>query len=42
VAPDKVTVNIRCLDDYDAVKANIEMRTFDGKNWEEALRTFKF
>jgi hypothetical protein len=41
-APDMVTVNIRCLDDYEAEKSNIEIRTFDGKNWEDAIRTFKF
>jgi hypothetical protein len=40
-APDMVTINIRCLDDYDAEKAKFEVRTFDGKNWEETIATFK-
>ena len=41
-APDMVIINIRCLDDYDAEKANIEVRTFDGRNWEDAMRRFTF
>jgi hypothetical protein len=41
-APDMYAVNIRCLDDFEAEKANIEIRPFDGRNWEEAVKTFKF
>lgn len=41
-APDMYSVNIRCLDDFEAEKANIEIRPFDGRNWEEAIKAFKF
>jgi hypothetical protein len=41
-APDMYAVNIRCLDDFEAEKANIEIRPFDGRHWEEAVKTFKF
>lgn len=33
--PDKIDVNVRCLDDVD-VKA-IGIAAFDGKNWEESM-----
>jgi len=32
--PDKIDVNVRCLDDIDLDK--IAAKTFDGKNWEAA------
>jgi hypothetical protein len=35
--PDKVDVNVRCLDGVDL--STRELRLFDGKNWEEAIRT---
>jgi hypothetical protein len=35
--PDKVDVNVRCLDDVDP--STVEVQLFDGKHWEEALRT---
>ena len=38
-APDLYTINIRCLDDFEREKAHIEIRPFDGKNWEEAMKT---
>ncbi len=41
-APDMYSINIRCLDDYEGEKNNIAIRTFDGRNWEEAIKTFKF
>lgn len=41
-APDMYSVNIRCLDDYWAEVPNIEVRLFDGENWEDAIKTFKF
>jgi hypothetical protein len=41
-APDMISVNIRCLDDFHLVKNDIEIRQFDGMNWEEAVETFKF
>ena len=36
-APDKFNVNIRTLDDFDALAENYELQTFDGKNWELAF-----
>ena len=41
-APDMVTINIRCLDRYWDEIANVEVRMFDGQNWEEAIKEFKF
>ena len=34
--PDKIDVNVRCLDDIDL--AAITVRPFDGKNWEAAMQ----
>jgi hypothetical protein len=34
--PDKVDVNVRCLDDVDA--SELELAMFDGKHWEAAIR----
>jgi len=34
--PDKIDVNVRCLDDVDLTK--IEVAPFDGRNWEEAIK----
>ena len=34
--PDKISVNVRCLDDIDL--AEIQPQKFDGRNWEEAMR----
>jgi len=33
--PDKIDVNVRCLDDVDV--AAIKPHTFDGKNWEQSM-----
>ena len=33
--PDKIDVNVRCLDDVDLTK--IEVAPFDGRNWEDAM-----
>jgi hypothetical protein len=33
--PDKIDVNARCLDDFDALQ--ISPKTFDGRHWEEAM-----
>ena len=41
-APEMYSINIRCLNDFWNEIANIEVRQFDGKNWEDAIRTFKF
>lgn len=35
--PDKVSVNARCLDDIDASTLH-PSRSFDGRNWEDAMR----
>jgi len=41
-APSMYSINIRCIDDFETEIPNIEIRSFDGKNWEEAVKTFKF
>ena len=41
-APDLYVVNARCLDDVDLAAINIPVRRFDGRNWEEAVKTFQF
>jgi hypothetical protein len=33
--PDKIDVNVRCLDDIDL--ADIPVKRFDGRNWETAI-----
>ena len=33
--PDKIDVNVRCLDDVDV--ATIKPHTFDGRNWEQSM-----
>lgn len=35
--PDKVTVNVRCLEDVDVDQ--LELGFFDGQNWEESIRS---
>jgi hypothetical protein len=35
--PDKVDVNVRCLDGVDL--SALEPQLFDGKHWEQAIRT---
>ncbi len=41
-APEMFSINIRCLDDFHALKNGIEIVQFDGRNWEEAVKAFKF
>jgi len=41
-APEMYSINIRCLDDYWKEIPNIEVKQFDGMNWEDAIKTFKF
>lgn len=41
-APNMYSINVRCLDDFDTERTKIEIGAFDGKNWEEAIKTFKF
>lgn len=36
LAPEMVSVNVRCLDDFDLTKEQYEIVEFDGRNWEEA------
>jgi hypothetical protein len=33
--PDKIDVNVRCLDGIDV--SALSIKTFDGKNWEQAM-----
>jgi hypothetical protein len=35
--PDRVDVNVRCLEDVDT--SQLELLPFDGKHWEEAIKT---
>jgi hypothetical protein len=34
--PEKIDVNVRCLDDVDGGK--LAVKTFDGRHWEDAMR----
>jgi len=36
LAPDKYSINIRCLDDFWRLLPDIEITRFDGQNWEAA------
>ena len=40
-APAMYSINVRCLDDLDLEKANLKIKQFDGRNWEEAIKSFK-
>jgi len=40
-APDMYSINVHCLDDCEMEKASMAIGAFDGKNWEEAIKTFK-
>ncbi len=40
-APEQYAVNVRCLDDFDLADAT-GVRAFDGRNWEDAVKTFSF
>lgn len=35
--PKMVSVNVRCLDDFDVQTENYDLTQFDGKNWEQAV-----
>ena len=39
--PEKVSVNVNCLDDYDLEKAMPKVFKFDGKNWEDAFKSLE-
>lgn len=40
-APDMYSINVRCLDNFDLETAKLEIRTFDGRHWEEAIKSLK-
>lgn len=35
--PNHVDVNVRCLDDFAALRSSLKVEPFDGKNWEEHI-----
>lgn len=35
--PDKIDVNVRCLDEVDMVEVMKTCKAFDGRNWETAI-----
>ena len=39
--PDKISVNVSCLDDFDLKKEAPKIVTFDGRNWEEAFKSLQ-
>lgn len=41
-APEVYSVNVHCLDDFDTTQDDIEVRSFDGKHWEAAIKDLKF
>jgi len=36
IAPDEISINVRCLDDFDLETEQFEAIKFDGRNWEQA------
>lgn len=40
-APDMYSVNVRCLDDIDLEAPSWEEVPFDGRHWEEAVKSFR-
>ena len=39
--PEKISVNVLCLDDYYIDKETPAIVTFDGRNWEDAFKSLK-
>ncbi|MBI3992547.1 MAG: GFA family protein [Candidatus Lambdaproteobacteria bacterium] len=39
--PSQFTINVRCLDDVDLDALTLERRTFDGRNWEQAVKEWR-
>lgn len=39
--PTLYSVNVRCLENVDLENPSFEVAHFDGKHWEEAIKTFK-
>jgi hypothetical protein len=40
--PEMFAVNVRCLDDFHQAIAAAKVAKFDGLNWEQAVKEFKF
>jgi hypothetical protein len=40
-APEMYSVNVRCLEDFHSILPDVEVVKFDGRNWEEAIKTLK-
>ena len=40
-APHLYTVNVRCLDDFDALSQHFEISKFDGQNWEASVASLR-
>lgn len=40
-APDMVNINVRCLDGVDLDALDLDIVHFDGRNWEQAIKTFR-
>ena len=36
-APDMVSINVNCLDDFDPDTGTFAVDVFDGRNWEDAF-----
>jgi len=36
-APEMVSINVRCLDDFELESEEYEVLDFDGRNWESAV-----
>ena len=39
--PEKISVNVNCLDDFDLEKEMLKVVKFDGRNWEEAFKSLE-
>ena len=39
--PEKVSVNVNCIDDFDLEKEMPKVLKFDGRNWEEAFKSLE-
>lgn len=41
-APNKISINLRCLDDFHTLKERLVIQPFDGQHWETAVTGFTF
>lgn len=41
IDPESYSVNVRCLDDLDLATAAFNVTKFDGRNWEQAVKSLK-